>query len=98
MIRRPDVIGLLLLIGIAAALLGGGAVLVASGVVKGWELALIVGFGGVLVAAAHPRPHGTTPQNALVHGAARPAAETETQAAARGAAKTEPMHDATFQN
>jgi len=98
MIRRLDLIGLVLMIGLAAVLLGGGVTLVVAGVVKTWELVVIFSFGGVLVAAAHPHAPATTPRNTMAHGAARPAAEPEAQAAARGLEKKAPMHDAIFPN
>ncbi len=94
--RRPDILGLALLAGLAAAFIGGGVVLFTTGVIKGWELVTILSFGGVLVAAAHPRAPSTTPHNSMVHGSARPAAESEAHAAARGNVKSAPLHDATF--
>lgn len=97
-IRRLDFIGFLLLTVLAAALIGGGVVLVDTGIVKEWQLVAILSFGGVLVAAAHPRAPSTTPHNTMVHGTARPAAEPEAHAAARGNVKSSPMHDATFPN
>ena len=52
-------------------------------------------LGGIskLVEAARV---SAAPGNTLVHGAARPAAEPETQAAARGIAKTPDLHNRTF--
>jgi hypothetical protein len=79
-----DAIGLVLLAVLAAVLIGGGVALVASGLVKGWELLAVLGFGGVLVAGAHPRATPTGPHNAMVHGAARTADESEAVNAARG--------------
>ena len=94
--RRPDAIGIALLAGFAVAMIGGGVALLASGLVKAWELAAVLGFGSVLVAAAHPRAAATAPGNTHVHGAARPAVEAEAQEAARGTAKTASIHEATF--
>jgi len=96
--RRPDTIGLALLAGLTVALIGGGAALLASGLVKPWELLAVVGLGGVLVAAHHPHAPPATPRNTMAHGAARPAAEPEAQAAARGGGNTAPMHDMTFRD
>lgn len=94
--RRLDAIGLALLAGLAVAMIGGGVALVASGLVKAWELAAVLSFGTVLVASAHPRAAPAAPHNTRVHGAAAPASEHEAHAAARGDTKTAPMHDATF--
>jgi len=94
--RNSDFLGLALLTGLAVALMGGGVALVASGLVNAWELTAILSIGGVLVAAASPRAGPTQPHNTMVHGSARPAAEPEAQAAARGDRKNASMHDATF--
>jgi hypothetical protein len=96
MTRHLDAIGLALLAGLAAAITGGGVAIVAAGLVKPWELTAVLGLGGVLVAAASERAVSTTPKNTLVHGAARPAAETEAKAAARGIAKAPDLHNRTF--
>ena len=98
MIRRPDAFGVALLIGLAAALLGGGVILIDIGVIKGWECLCIISVGLVLIAAAHPRAPPATPHNSMVHGSARPAAESEAHAAARGETKSAPIHDTTFPN
>jgi len=95
-IRRFDIRGVWLVIALTSALVSGVFVLAASGVATGWEIAAIIIVGSILISAAEPRPHATTPRNSFAHGAARPAAETEIQAAARGSTKTAPMHDATF--
>jgi hypothetical protein len=52
-------------------------------------------LGGIskLVEAARV---SAAPGNTLVHGAARPAAEPETQAAARGTAKAPDLHNRSF--
>ena len=86
--RRPDAIGVALLAGFAVAMIGGGGALLASGLVKPWELTAVLGLGSVLVAAALPRAPASTPRNTHVHGAARPAVEAEAQDAARGNSKT----------
>src|ERR1700722_9876535 len=96
MICRLDVLGVALLVGLAVAFIGGGVALVETGVIKEWELVTIISFGAVLIAAAHPRAPSTTPHNTMVHGSARPAAEPEAHAAARGDNKLSPIHDASF--
>jgi hypothetical protein len=96
MISRLDVFGVALLIGLAAALLGGGVILVDTGVIKEWEFLTIISVGVVLVAASQPRAPPAMPHNSMVHGSARPAAESEAHAAARGDIKSAPLHDATF--
>ena len=64
-------------------------------------MAIVAGLGAIgsgiskLVEAARV---SAAPGNTLVHGAARPAAETEAQAAARGIAKAPDLHNLTFKD
>jgi hypothetical protein len=57
----------------------------------GW---LVVGLAFV-IAGLGVHTH-QIPRNANVHGAARPASESEAQASARGEAKSPSLHDRTF--
>ncbi len=96
MMRGTDALGLLLLAGLAALAVGVGAALIAFGLFKPWELALFLLVGIAFVAVGLPSPGTSAPKNSKVHGAARPAAEQEAQAAARGETKTARMHDQQF--
>jgi len=55
MIPRPDRLGIALLAGLAAALIGGGVVLIEAEIVQAWELLGVLAFGAVMVAAARPQ-------------------------------------------
>ena len=68
MMRRPDAISVALLAGVAVAMIGGGVALLASGLIKPWELTAVLGLGSVLVAAALPRAPASPPRNTHVHG------------------------------
>ena len=61
-----------------------------------WQLAgwFVVGFA--FVAAGLGVQGNLTPKNTNVHGDARPASESEAQAAARIDTKSAPLHDQTF--
>jgi hypothetical protein len=61
-----------------------------------WQLAgwLVVGFA--FVAAGLGVQGNQAPKNTKVHGDARPASESEAQAAARSGTKPAPLHDKTF--
>jgi hypothetical protein len=61
-----------------------------------WELAgwLVVGFA--FLAAGLGVQANLTPKNTNVHGDARPASESEAEAAARSGTKPAPHHDQTF--
>jgi hypothetical protein len=61
-----------------------------------WQLAgwLLVGFA--FVAAGLGVQGNPTPKNTNVHGDARPASESEAQAAASSGTKSAPLHDKTF--
>ncbi len=94
--RGTDALGLLLLAGLAVLAASVGAALIEFGFFKPWELATFLLVGIAFVAVGLPS-HGTSaPKNSKVHGAARPAAEQEAQAAARGETKTARMHDQQF--
>ena len=57
------------------------------------------GYGGVIFGIMlffHQNFPKEGPQNTHVHGAAKPASETEAQAAARGTAKANDVHDEKF--
>jgi len=96
MTRGTDTLGLLLLAGLIALALAGGAALIEFGFFKPWELALFLLVGIAFVAVGLPS-HGTSaPKNSKVHGAAAPAAEQDALAAARGKTKPSPLHDQQF--
>ena len=59
-------------------------------------LMLIGGLGLALGPFDFTPRKAREPENTLVHGAARPATETEAQAAARGAVKAREIHEQTF--
>lgn len=61
-----------------------------------WELAGWVVVGVAFVLAGRGIERHFTPRNTNVHGAARPASESEAQASARGEAKVPSLHDRTF--
>lgn len=94
--RGTDALGLLLLAGLAALAASAGMALIEFGLFKPWELALFLLVGIAFVAVGLPSPGAAAPKNSKVHGAARPAAEQEAQAAARGETKTARMHDQQF--
>ncbi len=96
MTRGTDALGLLLLAALAALAASVGAALIQFGFFKPWELALFLLVGLAFVAVGLPSPGTAAPRNSKVHGAARPAAEQEAQAAARGQTKTARMHDQQF--
>jgi hypothetical protein len=94
--RDLDATGLLLLALLAALALVAGAAFMDYAHVSPWGLAgalfVIVAFA--VVGLPHHGP--MAPKNTLVHGAAKPASESEAQAAARGDIKAAPMHGQTF--
>ncbi len=96
MMRGTDALGLLLLAGLVALAASVGAALIEFGFFKPWELAVFLLVGLAFVAVGLPSPGMSAPKNSKVHGAARPAAEQEAQAAARGETKTARMHDQQF--
>jgi len=61
-----------------------------------WELAGWLVVGIAFLAAGLGVQANLMPRNTNVHGAARPASETEAQASARGDAKSPSLHDRTF--
>lgn len=61
-----------------------------------WELAGWLAVGLAFVLAGFGIERHFTPKNTNVHGAARPASESEAQASARGDAKLPSLHDRTF--
>ncbi len=96
MMRGTDALGLLLLAALAALAASVGAALIEFGLFKPWELALFLLVGIAFVAVGLPSHSVPAPKNSKVHGAARPAAEQEAQAAARGDTKTAHLHDQQF--
>jgi hypothetical protein len=96
-INKIDTVGLTLAAVLAAVALGAGFAALHFGWFRSpWELAawLMVGFAFVIAGLGlqgHP-----TPRNTNVHGAARPASESEAEAAARTGTKPAPLHDRTF--
>ena len=61
-----------------------------------WELALWLGIGLAFLLGGVSTQIHRAPKNTNVHGAARPASESEAQASARGDAKSPSLHDRTF--
>jgi hypothetical protein len=94
--RGTDALGLLLLAGLVALALAGGAALMDYGHFTPWGLALGLFIVVAFVAVGLPS-HGTpAPKNSKVHGAAAPAAEQDALAAARGETKTARLHNQQF--
>jgi hypothetical protein len=93
-----DLIGCLLLVLLAALALVAGAVLMqyahltALNFLLGFFVCVAFVVVGLPVQVLH------TPKNTLVHGAAKPASESEAHAAAHGQVKAAPMHDQTFKD
>jgi hypothetical protein len=95
-IKRIDAIGLGLASVLAALALGAAYAALYFGWFRSpWELAGWLMVGLAFVAAGLGVHANLTPKNTNVHGAARPASETEAQAAARSDTKA-PFHDRTF--
>ena len=95
--KRIDAIGLCLASVLAALALGAGfAALHFNWFSSPWELAgwLVVGFA--FLAAGLGVHANVTPKNTNVHGDARPASESEAEAAARSGTKPASFHDKTF--
>jgi hypothetical protein len=95
-IGRTDLTGWLLLALLAALALMAGAALIKYGHLTPWGLALGLFVGAAAVMVGLPAQVGQTPKNTLVHGAARPATESEAKAAASGGVKTRDIHDQHF--
>jgi len=96
-IKKIDMLGVTLAAVLAALALGAGfAALHFGWFGSPWELAgwLVVGFA--FVAAGLGVQANLTPKNTNVHGAARPASESEAETAARSGTKPAPLHDRTF--
>jgi len=96
-VRKIDRLGLTLVAVLAALALGAGyAALHFGWFGSAWELAgwLVVGFA--FLAAGLGVHANLTPKNTNVHGDARPASESEAEAAARSGTKPAPLHDRTF--
>ena len=97
--RRFDALGLLLWLALGGlAVAAGYAALHFGWFSSPWELAawLVVCIAFFVSAASLPSHVPSAPKNTLVHGAARPASETEAQAAARGAVKAREIHEQEF--
>ena len=95
--KKIDRLGLILVAVLAALALGAGYAALRFGWFRSpWELAgwLVVGFA--FLAAGLGVQANLTPKNTNVHGAARPASESEAETAARGGTKPAPLHDQTF--
>jgi hypothetical protein len=96
-VKRIDKLGLTLVGALAALALGAGYAALHFGWFSSpWELAgwLVVGFA--FLAAGLGVQANLTPRNTNVHGDARPASESEAEAAARSGTKSAPFHDRTF--
>jgi hypothetical protein len=96
-IKKIDTLGLTLAAVLVVLALGAGYAGLHFGWFRSpWELAgwFVVGFA--FVAAGLGVQANLTPRNTNVHGAARPASESEAETAARSGAKPAPLHDRTF--
>jgi len=96
-VKRIDKLGLTLVAVLAALACGAGyAALYFGWFRSAWELAgwLVVGFAFLAVGLGVQA--NMTPKNTNVHGDARPASESEAEAAARSGTKQAPFHDQTF--
>jgi hypothetical protein len=93
---RTDLTGWLLLALLAALALMAGAAVMQYEHLTPWSLALGLFICVAFVVVGLPAQVGQTPKNTLVHGAARPATESEAKAAARGGVKTRDIHDQQF--
>jgi hypothetical protein len=93
---RTDLTGWLLLASLAALAFIAGAAVMQYAHLTPWSLALGLFICIAFVAVGLPVQAGQTPKNTLVHGAARPATESEARTAARGSAKTRDVHDQHF--
>jgi hypothetical protein len=93
---RTDLTGWLLLALLAALALMTGAAVMQYAHLTLWSLALGLFICFAFVTVGLPAQVGQTPKNTLVHGAARPATESEAKAAARGGVKTRDIHDQQF--
>jgi hypothetical protein len=96
-IKRIDAIGLCLASMLAVLALGAAYAALHFGWFRSpWELAgwLLVGFA--FLAAGLGVHANLAPKNTNVHGDARPASESEAEAAARSDTKPAPFHDRTF--
>jgi hypothetical protein len=94
--RGLDATGLLLLAALAVGAVAVGAALIYAGYFTPWGLVIFLAVCGAFLAVGLPSHVTTAPKNTLVHGAARPATETEAQAAARGAVKARDLHEQQF--
>jgi hypothetical protein len=96
-IKKIDTLGLTLAAVLVVLALGAGFAALHFGwfssprELAGW---LMVGFA--FVAAGLGVQANLTPRNTNVHGAARPASESEAEAAARTGTKPAALHDRTF--
>ena len=95
--RKIDRLGLALFAVLAALAIGAAYAALHFGWFESpWQLAgwLVVGLAFVLAGLGVKA--NLTPKNTNVHGAARPASESEAQASARGDAKSPSLHDRIF--
>lgn len=94
--RRFDATAILLFSCLAVAAVGVGVALICFGYFSPWEFGLWLVVCLAFLAVGLPSHVNSTPKNTQVHGSARPATETEAQAAARGAGKARDVHDQHF--
>jgi hypothetical protein len=95
--RKIDKTGLCLAAVLAAfALASAYAALHFGWFTSAWQMAGWLVVGVAFVAAGLGVQGNPTPKNTNVHGDARPASESEAQAAASGGTKSAPLHDKTF--
>lgn len=96
-IKRIDTLGACIILVLAALAIGSVYAALHLGWFRSsWEMAawLVVGFA--FLAAGIGVQTTSPPRNTNVYGAAKPASESEAQAAARGGKTSTPLHDQTF--
>jgi hypothetical protein len=96
-IKKIDTIGMCLGVVLAALVCGAAYAALHFGWFSSpWELAGWLVVGLAFLAAGLGVQANLTPRNTNVHGAARPASESEAEAAARSGTKPAALHDRTF--
>lgn len=95
--KKIDKLGLTLAAVLAALACGAGYAALHFGWFNSpWELAAWLVVGLAFIAAGLGIQANLAPRNTNVHGAARPASESEADAAARSGTKPAPLHDRIF--
>lgn len=97
LIKRIDTLGACIILVLAALATGGlYAALHLGWFRSSWEMAAWLVVGLAFLAVGFGVQTTLPPRNTNVYGAAKPASESEAQAAARGSKKAAPLHDQTF--